>query len=272
MTKWNRMATTVRNWIHPIVLLLTKTRVKYRITMGETPVLLPGKPVIFAVNHTNSFDAPIASKAISICYHRHCYILVGKQPLYLSDRFFFFLNGVFWVDRKNKQEMAEAKNKLINYLKGNQAIMWYPEGTWNLTDNLLMLPMKWGIINVAAKAGAQIVPVVLDYDRQTMICHVSFGVPMAPDENTDKAEAIRDLRDTMATLRWIQWERREPLRRDEIDPEALRKEMFIALEEYPPIDWENEQTIIFNPYVTSKDAFSHLEHLIPCRENAFLFK
>lgn len=272
MAKWNRASSGLRNIIHPIVLLLTKTRVKYRIIMGKAPELLPNKPIVFAVNHTNSFDIPIAAKAISHSFLRRCYVLLGKQPLWLSDRLFFFLNGVIWVDRKSKQEMSLVKNQIIDYLKGNQSIMWFPEGTWNLTDNLLMLPMKWGIIDVASKAGAQIVPVVLDYDRQAMTCHVRFGSPMAPDETADKADAIRDLRDTMATLRWDQWEKQGMLRRDEIDPEALRKDIFAALEEYPPLDWEYEKTIIFRPYTSPKDVFSHLEDLIPCRENAFLWK
>ena len=58
--------------------------------------------------------------------------------------------------------------------------MWFPEGTW-----ILILPMKWGIIDVAIWAGAQIVPTVLNYDRETMICSVRFGIPMAPDSTSN---------------------------------------------------------------------------------------
>ena len=134
-----------------------------------------------------------------------------------------------------------------------------------------MLPMKWGIIDVAAQAGAQIVPTVLDYDRKAMRCCVSFGTPIAPDETTDKAEAIRELRDAMATLRWELWEKQTPLKRDELDRVSLKEGIFVALKEYPPLDWDYEQTVIFQSYTSPQEAFAHLEHLNPCRENAFLW-
>lgn len=48
----------------------------------------------------------------------------------------------------------------------------FPEGTWNLTENLLMLPMKWGIIDIAKETGAQIIPTALEYDREQKKCFV----------------------------------------------------------------------------------------------------
>lgn len=206
----SRIAVSLRNTIHPFILLLTKTRVKYKIHIEKAPVPLRDKPVIFAINHTNSFDVPIVAEATWRTMRLRSMILAGKQNLWLSDKLFFYLNGVIWVDRKSKKEMAAVKNILIDYLNKKQAIMWSPEGTWNLTDNLLMLPMKWGIIDVASQAGAQIIPVVLDYNRKSIRCCVSFGMPIAPDETTDKADAIRELRDAMATLRWELWEKQAP--------------------------------------------------------------
>lgn len=261
----------LRDLIHPFVLLLTKTRVKHRIIVEKSCDLLPDKPVIFAVNHTRFYDTPIAAKAISHTFHRRCDVLAGKQNLWLSDWLFFFLNGVIWVDRRSKTEMTASKGTLIAYLKKKHSIMWFPEGTWNMTENLLMMPMRWGIIDVAAKAGAQIVPMALDYHQADMTCLVRFGSPIAPDETTDKAIAIRELRDIMATLRWEMWEKQTPLKRDEIDRVALKEEMLFALQEYSPLDWEYEQSIIFQPYISPKEAFAHLEHLIPSRENAFLW-
>lgn len=271
MDKWRRCAIHLRNCIHPIMLLLSKTRVKYQIIFGEIVDLLPNRPTIFAVNHSNCFDAPVSATAISRAYGRRCDILAGKQPMWLTDRLFLSLNGVIWIDRKSKPEMIRIKEKLIAHLKQGSTIMWYPEGTWNLTDNLLMLPMKWGIIEVAAKAGAQIVPVVLEYDREKMTCHVGFGSPIMPNEKTDKAESIQQLRDRMATIRYEQWETRGLLRRGEINTEALREELLSAIKEYPPIDWNYEQTVIFHPQASPEVAFAHLHTLIPSRENAFLF-
>ena len=113
MDSRSRIVAGLRNIIHPIVLLLTKTHVKYKIHIENAPALLPDKPVIFAVNHTNSVDIPVAAKAISRSYQFRCDVLLGKQRLWLSDKLFFFLNGAIWVDRKSKKEMTAVKKHLL---------------------------------------------------------------------------------------------------------------------------------------------------------------
>lgn len=271
MTKRKTLSDCLRDFIYPFVLLLTKTRVKFKIHIENAPSLLPNKQSIFAVNHTNSFDLPVAAKAVYKKLKKRCVVIAGKQNLWRIDRLFFFLNSVIWVDRKNKNETSVSKELLIDSIRNGHDVIWFPEGTWNMTDNLLMLPMKWGIVGVAAATGSQIMPVVLEYDRPTMICHVSFGAPIAPDKDANKADAIRELRDSMSTLRWELWEKQEQLKRADVDCEKLRTDMYYALEEYPPLDWDYEQTVIFKPHTSPQEAFSHLEDLIPCMDNAFLF-
>lgn len=241
----------LRTLFYPITLLLSRTRVKYRISCAGSPALEFGKAVIFALNHSNSFDIPVGGAAIWKTYHRRCDVLVGKQRLWLSDRLFFFLNGAIWVDRKSKEDMRNAKTQLISRLQSGQDILWFPEGTWNLTDNLLMLNMKWGIIDVAIQASAQIVPVAMEYDREKMTVEVRFGTPIIPNSHTDKSDAIRTLRDSMASLRWACWQNHESVSRKDLDVTQCRKELFQAVEEYPPLDWEYEQSIIFSPYSNS---------------------
>ena len=57
---------------------------------------------------------------------RKNYTLLGKQKLYLIDRIFFNLLGTIWVDRKNKKETAEVKNKILRYLNRGQSVLWFP--------------------------------------------------------------------------------------------------------------------------------------------------
>ena len=182
------------------------------------------------------------------------------------------LYGVIFVDRKDKEDMAASKHAMSAYLNKGRSIVMFPEGTWNLTENQLMLPMKWGIIDIAKETGAQIVPTVLEYDREQKKCFVRFGTPMIFSPEDSKAEAIVALRDTMASMRWKFWERKGTFRRADFDVEAERKKLFYSVAEYPPIDWEYESSCIYHPYTISEDAFSHLNQLISCRENAFLFR
>lgn len=76
-----------------------------------------------------------------------------------------------------------------------------------MTDNLLMLPMWWGIIETADKAQAQIVPMAIQYDRKKKECFVKFAEPIYGEKLTDYCIGIQMLCDTMATLRWELMER-----------------------------------------------------------------
>lgn len=183
--------------LHPVLMALTRTKVTCEVEVVNDYHPIDGKPIIFAANHASSHDGPIALKATG----RRSFVLIGKQKLYLIDRIFFALNGAIWVDRKNMTEMAESKKTIVAYLRQGQSILWFPEGTWNLTPCQLMLPMKWGIIETAYQANAQIVPMALDYDREKNLCRVKFGASMAGGDLEDKAEGIRALRDAISTLR-----------------------------------------------------------------------
>lgn len=260
----------MRDRLHPLLVALAKSKIKYDIEPLNNFYAVPGKPIVFAGNHSMPFDFPILTKVTK----RRSYVFVGRQNLPVVDQIFFALNGVIFADRKDKQEMTEAKRTLLKYLSLGQSVAWFPEGTWNLTPNLLMLPMKWGIIEVARQADAQIIAMALDYDRDKNLCRVKFAPPITGDGLKDNQVGIRLLRDAMATLRWEMMADKPTLSRAETDPEALKAEVEKAIEEYPLLDWEYEQSCIYEPpnCIGPDMAFEHLRHLIPCKENAFLFR
>ena len=124
-----------------VLKLLANIRNPFRIiSNGKCPDVDDENGVIYCVNHTNSFDIPIS---LQVC-KRYPIVLMGKQRLTLSERLFFFLNGTCWVDRGNKKSTKKTKDKLISLLKQGKSILWFPEGTWNMTESLLCLPMRWG--------------------------------------------------------------------------------------------------------------------------------
>lgn len=264
----SRFAIWLRNRLYPLLIFLTGTKVRYKMEVLNAWNPIPGKPIIFAANHSAFPDTPIMLRVTK----RRSYIFAGKQNLAFIDWVFFILNGTIWVDRKSKEDMAASKDAVLAYLTKGQSILWFPEGTWNLTPDKLMLPMKWGIIDTARAAGAQIIPAVLDYDREKNTCRVKFGAPMAGKVLENKAEAICDLRDTMATLRWDFISKQEPLHRGKTSVEQLQKEMYRVIDEYPPLDWTYESSCIYHPHTEPEEAFAHLDKLIPCKENAFLFR
>ena len=179
---------------------------------------------------------------------------------------------MIFVDRKDKEDLAASKLAMTAYLRKGRSIIMFSEGTWNLTENQLMLPMKWGVVDVARKTGAQIVPTVLEYSRTRKKCFVRFGEPMVVSPENSKAEAIAILRDSMAAMRWAFWERNGLFCRAELDLDAERKKLYYSVAEYPPIDWAYESSCIYHPHTKPQDAFAHLDRLIPRKENACLLK
>ena len=257
-----------KDLIRPVLSLIASFRVPYKVVIEQPCCLLPNKPVIYAVNHFCFADTPIMGRITP----QRSYILSGKQRLGFSDWLYFMLNGVIFVDRKDKEDLTASKKAMSAYLNKGRSIVMFPEGTWNLTENQLMLPMKWGIIDIAKETGAQIIPTVLEYDREKKKCFVRFDMPMVFAPEDSKAEAIVALRDTMASMRWKFWERKGTFRRADFDVEAERKKLFYSVAEYPPIDWEYESSCIYKPYSTPEAAFAHQDQLIPRRENAFLYR
>lgn len=258
----------LKDFLYPLLMFLTGTKVRYQVKKVNEYIALPGKPIIFAANHGAFQDTPIMLRVTG----RRSYIFSGKQNLAFVDWIFFMLNGVIWVDRKNKADMTVSKDAIFEYLAKGQSILWFPEGTWNLTPNQLMMPMKWGIIDIARQADAQIIPAALYYDRENMVCSVKFAKSMHDADFDDKTEAIRNLRDSIATMRWEFMTAQPVLKREGYDTALLREEMYRVIDEYPPLDWGYESSCIYQPYQSSEEAFAYLDKLILCRENGFLFR
>ena len=76
---------------------------------------------------------------------------------------------------------------------------------------------------------------------------------MAGDALENKAEAIRALRDTMATLRWELMCNQPILHRADITPEQLQKEMYRVIDDYPPLNWEYESSCILRSPPPGRD-------------------
>lgn len=243
---------TIRKIAHPFMLALAQTKIKYKLKKENKYTADKNKPIIFAVNHTNSQDIPLACTAIG----RHSYLLIGKQNLEPMDEMFFNLNGAIYVDRMDKADKKHSKDAMVEYLKKNTSIIMFPEATWNLTDEKLMLPMRWGIIDIAKEANAQIVPLILDYDKKTKTCRAKFGKTISVSKDSDKKELIRDLRDEMASIRYEFFESNGTFKREEIDTLELREGIRSAVDEYPKLDYNYEQGTIFKPYTENEEAFA----------------
>ena len=262
------MNTRIRKLIHPLLSRAALKSQPFQVIQENEPIAEPNKPVIYAVNHSAFPDGPVMSAVVP----KWALLLAGRQSLDFSGKLFFLLNGTLWVDRQDKADMRRAKDQIIQRLRGGNDLIWFPEATWNVTESQLMLPMRWGIIDAARKANAQIIPTVLHYDRERMEVHIRWGPAMDGKQLVDKATGIRDLRDTLATMRWEFWERNGTVSRQELNIASCRSELKAIIDEYLPLNADNEQAVIFRPYPLQETVFAAINKIQPNIENAFLFR
>lgn len=246
----------LKDAIHPLLMGVAKSAVTFAIETENDYRVLPGRPVIFVANHYCGQDVVIACNVL----HERVQVVAGKQNLLAMDEFFFNANGTIFVDRKDRADCAACKRAMTAHLRNDQSVLIFPEGTSNVSDELLMYPMKWGVIDVAQQTGAQVIPMVLDYDKQAGKCCVRFCESMIFD-GMDKADAIRLLRDTMATVRWEFMERRGVFSREDADIAALRADNRALLLSYKLLDYDYERSVVFHPYPTWEEVMAPVEKL-----------
>lgn len=160
------------------------------------------KTVIYAITHIDKYDFQLVSEAIK----DHQYPFAGDpETMYRSfDGAVLGLNGVVYCDTESKTDRKVAKNTSIDLLKKGKNLLIYPEGVWNVTSNLLMLPLFGGIIEMAKETGCDIIPVAIErYDKNYVVnIGTEFNVNDKLAAGLNEEEIKTDLRDEMATLKW----------------------------------------------------------------------
>lgn len=253
-------------FVHPLLRETMYLDRKYKIKMMNLPPVKKEYPVIYVVNHSNMHDVPTAMKIIK----DHFFLLAGDEVKGTIPGLLFSLNGVCWVDRSDPIDMERAKDEMIKYVMHGHSVLEFPDTTWNISPNLLMYPFPWGVIEIAQKTCAPIVPIVTEYIEDT--CYVTVGEEKYYTPYDNKEEAIRELRDTMATARWNTWEQFPVLSRNEVEPKNLGDYIDQNLKEYKRLDVEKEQSYIFKDHDSYKDVFNFLNKIEVTPQNVFTFK
>lgn len=233
------MIRNIRECIHPILLKAMKSQRKHELhILNDCPQ--KAENAIYALNHSCRYDVPYAAEAI----RRHSYVLAGRQRLDLMDSIVLYLNGAVYVDRKSRYSKTKVKSQLKTLLRNGNNLIMFPEGTWNLTPSKPMLPLYWGIMDIARETKCPIIPLVLEYKGQD--CYIKYGEPICVKEMDTKQEKIEQLSDVMASLKWDIWEMFPIMQRREFDGTEWEKEKCRRLAEYPKLDYVYEKSFIRN--------------------------
>lgn len=267
----------LRKYLHPLALGLLKmmailTRQKITVIADRrTPT---NGPIIFASTHIGWDDPAIVFLAI----RDHAYLLWGdpKCSYKTIDGFFMDLNGAIICDTDNKTDRYIAKQNSIQWLNQGGNLLIFPEGAWNVTENLPVMPLFAGAAEMAIRTGAEIVPIAFEIFNKNF--EVNIGKNITPKNYTlsQKQELTDLLWDTLATLKWEIWARQPQESRRELPGGYIHQYLRGFTEQITDESYSLEaieRTRFHSKEETAqKEAFAHLVEMKPCKNNAFLFR
>lgn len=262
-----------RKFCYPVFrLFLTVDRLfrKQKVTVLNPPPKAKCH-AIFACTHIIENDLENIYEKLG----RGCWWFVGDPHFMYRDisGLFVYLNGVIFLDTDDKEDRRIAYLRSVELLKAGGSLMIFPEGARNGTENLPVMSLFSGTAKMALETDTPIIPVAIEQYGKRFV--INFGNELFSADFQNAAELTQTLRDVMATLKWNIWES-EGVRDRASLPEDYSKQ-FRELFEQKIHPYDTPETIERARFHTKaeieqRDAFSHLDRLIPCKENAFLFR
>ena len=177
-------------------------------------------PVLFACTHQGILDnmawIPECPKHAMIVH------AIETNKLLLTVQ----LNTGLILVTKNKEyavRRMQAKLDMITALINGHSIWIFPETTWNLSPNKLHLPMNYGFLDAAQKAGVPVVPVVIEYtydsstekEKITRI-HVHYAEHIRVERGDDLNVKLGEYSEKITTCRWELFEEKGSFKRSQI--------------------------------------------------------
>ena len=271
-----KLSLKTRKKLHKLVLLVFI--IKNRLSGFSCQVIKDerektDRPIIFALTHVGKFDIEVSAVGIK----DHFYLLSGDYEHLqgLIDGAFLLVNGVLYFNEKVQWDRHEVVNRMIDHLKSGGNLMYFPEGTWNLKPELPILPCYWGIVDIAQKGNAIVIPVAVEQYGKRFKINIgkNFDMQKFGFDNSEKSRAIESLRDVLATLKWEIWETEPQLIRQKMNGNEWNEYVNARLAEWPYFSLEYIDGMIYKPknVTTYEEAFEHLNNINPTMQNAFLF-
>ncbi len=202
-------------WAMPILKVSSFFIRSFKTTVSfESQVPTDGS-LVFSINHQNFYDSLVVGFALDRVSCFTC--LAGDEPRGKLQGLSFEARGVVWINRADPDSRKASTETLLALLKAGLSIGWSPEGTWNTTENRLMLPIARGMARLAIEAArttkVYIVPVCMDYQYKEnsykvkrASVRVCKAIQVSPEMQADKL--TEEVETVCWTTRWLQMEER----------------------------------------------------------------
>lgn len=206
----------LRQKIHKLLLSIIKidrVLAKEKLIIVDDKREKTDKPIIYACTHIGGNDIQRTFEAIK----EHAYLFLGDPEGLYKDisGLLLYLNGVICMETGVKNDRYIAKERAIELLKNGGDLLIYPEGAWNITENLPVMKLYTGTIKMAIETNAEIIPIAIEQYDDTF--YVNIGKNIKVNSNGSVKEQNLDLRDALATLKWEIWEGRGMQPRESIN-------------------------------------------------------
>lgn len=247
-----------------------------RLFRNQTITILGTKPkyqgqVIYACTHIGENDLENIYEVLG----RGCWWFVGDPCILYKNisGLLLCINGRIFLETADKTDRHIAYLRSVELLNKGGSLMIFPEGARNGSENLPVMPLFPGTAKMSLETNVKIVPVAIEqYDRRFVI---KFGEALLPENYVNHIELTQALRNAMATLKWDIWEN-EGLQSRSSFPENYREQFAKEFEKriHPWDTLETVERARFHTYEEKeqRDAFAHMNRLLPCLENAFLLR
>lgn len=230
-------------------------------------------PIIFAPTHCGKFDIQTLAEIL----WRYRWSLLSGDPNFLPgtvEGYWLKFHGVIYVNRDDKEWRTRAKQNMIKHLQNGGNIMMYPEGTWNLSPNLPMLPLFRGIADIAKETNATIIPFAQEIDDKNKTYYVKIGEPIYPTK--EPLSILEDLRGQMAEMKWLLIEEL-PFCKTDYDKDKLYAEWEQYIEKRLSeclyytfeLSWKYARKEKWQ--IECEQIQADLSNILLAKENAFLF-
>jgi 1-acyl-sn-glycerol-3-phosphate acyltransferase len=173
----------------------------------------PAQRIYFA-NHTSHIDTLAIWSALPQCQRRMTRP-VAALDYWGGDGVRGFIGREVFdavlIDRKAAASGQDALAVVIDAIGAGASLIYFPEGTRNTTDEVL-LPLKSGLHRLArARPDIEIVPAWIDNMARVMpkgeflpvplLCSVTFGAPLLLQPDEDKTTFMTRVRDALLALK-----------------------------------------------------------------------
>lgn len=280
----------LRKLVFPFVSFIVKL---FRISNKHTFEIINDKRIktnkqyVFMPTHVGKFDL---ERIFEAC-NTSCWIFNSDpETVYKNfDGFSLNASGVIHIDTYSKSDRKIALETAIKLLNSGGNLMFYPEGVWNVEPSIPVLPLYKGIVEIALRSNADIIPIALEQYGNHFEVNIGknittedlHNVSFSENENIRTQEILAYLRNVLATLKWEIFERHTESRANITENVKVIQQKRIKEKLYDWVDKNGNpyysETILkerqFKPkgQVDYKIAFAHLENIKPNINNAFLF-